>query len=288
MKSRFLSLVIPMLISGLINISYADKVDYPIVIESGTKDTLNQIQSLAKSEQIARKPMGDIVAWVGLQLLNSPYSYYLLDKKTPEYLYVSLSQTDCMLFVEEVIVVSRLIKMDKLNLASYIDGIKQIRYHGDVAYCNRNHYFKDWAVMNESQGIVEDMGLRLGGQVLPNTAHILGDNIVKNKDNIHYASLSCIRDREKVVNTETIGFIPIKKLSKYLKDIQSGDIVGVVASNPIKSDAVRHLGIAYVNNGKVGYLNASSLKHKVVIYDSLMDYLTDHKDAGIVLLRVKP
>ncbi|MFN8770866.1 MAG: N-acetylmuramoyl-L-alanine amidase-like domain-containing protein [Neisseriaceae bacterium] len=278
---------IALLCSVLINKVLADQVKYQVVIESGTVNILNHIKKNAKITNVAKKPMSDIITWVGTQLLNSPYSYYLLDERTPEYLYISLSKTDCMLFVEEVVVLARLIQSQELNLDNYINGIKKIRYHGNVSYCNRNHYFKDWAVMNESQNILEDVGLKLTGKTLPNTAHILGDVIARNESNIHYSNLACIRDREKILDRETIGFIDIKYLPKYLKFIKSGDIIGVVTSNPIRSDSIRHVGIAYVKSGKVGYLNASSIKSKVVIYDNLMKYLIKHKDAGIILFRVK-
>ena len=267
--------------------TFAGKNDYSVVIESATNTTLNTIKQSATRNKIAKQSIGDIITWVSVQLLNSPYSSYLLDQKTPEYLYISLSKTDCMLFVEEVIVLSRLIKTQQLNLNNYIAGIKQIRYHGDVTYCNRNHYFKDWVVMNESQNILQDIGINLTNQVLPNHATILGNIISKNPSNIHYSDLQCIKAREQIVNKETIGFIPIAKLPQYLKYIKPGDII---ANNPTKSDVIRHLGIAYIRNGVVGYINASSRKEnmKVVIYQSLMDYLHKYNDAGIVLVRVKP
>ncbi|MBY0379443.1 MAG: DUF1460 domain-containing protein, partial [Burkholderiales bacterium] len=254
-----------------------------------TPNILNKIKQLDIKQQIAKKPTDEIVTWVGTQLLNSPYSFYLLDQKTPEYLYISLSKTDCMLFVEEVIVLSRLIKTQQLNLGNYIAGIKQIRYHGNVSYCNRNHYVKDWLVMNESQNILQDIGISLSNQNLPNKASILSEVIAKNKNNIHHSNLQCIQEREQIVNQETIGFIPIAKLANYLQYIKSGDIIGIVAKNPTKSDAIRHLGIAYIKDGRIGYLNASSKKNnvKVVIYNNLMDYLHANNDAGIVLVRIK-
>ena len=94
--------------------------------------------SRAKEENVAQKDIGEIVLWSSLQLLDSPYVGGLLDKTTPEYLYISLSDTDCMLFVEQVAVLSRLIKANKLTFDNYVDGIKQIRYHGELSYCNRN------------------------------------------------------------------------------------------------------------------------------------------------------
>lgn len=259
---------------------------YPVVIESDTKSILKQIEAKAKVAQIRKQPFGGILAWVGTQLVNSPYAYYLLDQKTPEYLYISLGNTDCMLFVEEVVVLSRLIRSNRLTIDNYIDGIKDIRYHGSVSYCNRNHYFKDWAITNEQRGLVRDVGLQLTGEFVPNNAYILGNTIADNESNIHHADLACIRSREKIIDQKNIGFIAVGKLPSYLKYIKDGDIIGVVSAHPTKSDSIRHLGFAHLGNKQqVGYLNASSLKGKVVIYASLLDYLYSHNDAGIVLLR---
>lgn len=260
---------------------------YPVIIESGTQAILNSIVQKSKTAHIRNKPIGDIIQWTSLQLLNSPYVYYLLDKTTPEYLYISLSKTDCVLFTEEVVVISRLIKENKLTLFNYINGIKQLRYHGKLAYCNRNHYFKDWVIMNEKQGIVIDAGSRLTKTKLPFKSDIMSTLIEQNESNIHYSNLSCIRDREKIVNFETVGFITLKELPKYLKDIHPGDIIGIIRA-PDKSDAVHHLAIAYVHNGEVGIIHASSIASKVVIYPSLMGYLEKFKDSlGIVLIRVQ-
>ncbi len=264
-----------------------DNESYQVIIESGTIETLNFLVKRAQSEHINKKTMGDIIQWTSQQLLNSPYVFYLLDKTTPEYLYISLSKTDCVLFVEEVIVVSQLIKNNQLNLSNYIAGIKQIRYHGNVVYCNRNHYFKDWVTMNERNGIVTDVGASLTQIKLPFSANILGDIISQDKTNIHYNNLNCIKDREKFVNTESIGFIPLQELPKYLKYIHNGDIIGIIRTAN-KSDSVHHLGIAYVHDGTVSMIHASSVAKKVVVAPSLAGYLAKFKDSlGIILIRVK-
>jgi hypothetical protein len=257
---------------------------YQVVIESGTGNILNALSNNAKSQKISQKPLGEIIQWTGLQLLNSPYVSYLLDKSTPEYLYISLSNTDCMLFIEEVLVISNLIKENRLTIVNYIDGIKKLRYHGDIKYCNRNHYFKDWAVMNNQ--VVYDVAFSLTAESLPYKTHVLGDSIANGKNN-NYSSLDCIRQREKLIDKETMGFIPLSSLPKYIQYIQAGDIIGIVRSGK-KADSIHHLGIAYIHDGKVGMINASSITKKVIIADTLTGYLSKFKDTeGIILLRAK-
>jgi hypothetical protein len=287
MKARLFVVVVWML---LINSVTALPPSYPIVVESSTPTIFNNIVSRAKEENVAKKDIGDIVVWSSLQLLNSPYVGGLLDKTTPEYLYISLSDTDCMLFVEQVAVLSRLIKANKLTFDNYVDGIKQIRYHGELSYCNRNHYFKDWVVMNQDKGYVKDIALTLSGNQLPYKASILSQVISNNPSNIHYNDLSCIKEREHLVNKQTIGFIATKDIPKYQDKIKSGDIIGVVTNNLTHADSIQHLGIAYINDGKLSYINASSKKAnmKVVVYDSIIDYIKEHNFVGIIVVRVLP
>ncbi|MFN7095542.1 MAG: N-acetylmuramoyl-L-alanine amidase-like domain-containing protein, partial [Burkholderiales bacterium] len=234
-------------------------------------------------------PIGEIMQKVALQLVGKPYVGGLLDKPTmPEYLYISLEQTDCMLFVEHILAVSELIKSNKLNLNNLASRIKEERYHGNLSYCNRNHYFKDWALDNQKKLWVSDEGMRLSRLALPYSAHVLSDSITNSKNNLHAADLACIKKREQIINQEQLGFIPVKELPKYLLQIKPGDIIGIVRTSNGRADSIYHLGIAYVHNGKVGMIHASSDAKQVVIADSLLAYLGEFKDSqGIILLRAQ-
>ena len=100
MKSRLLFIILSITTTTSI---FATSPTYAVVIESGTQKIFNNIASKAKQQQIANQDIGSIVVWSSMQLLNSPYVGRLLDKSVPEYLYISLSNTDCMLFIETYI-----------------------------------------------------------------------------------------------------------------------------------------------------------------------------------------
>lgn len=258
-----------------------------VVYNSKIKATLTKLQQDAIKANIAKKPIGEVMGWVALQLLNKPYTGFLLDKTTPEYLYVSLDDTDCMLFIEEVLAVSRLIKQNTLTLDGLTKEIKLLRYHGDVTYCARNHYFKDWVSVNISKGFVSDEGYALTKELYPYKANILSELIMQNRRlALHKNNEACIKVRENYINSqEKLGFIPLKQLPKYLTKIHTGDIIGIVR-DPRNADGVHHLGIAYVESGVVKMIDASSIKKEVVVEPSLMGYLSKFHDAlGIVLIR---
>lgn len=257
---------------------------YPIIIESDTPMTLTRLESNAKEMHVAKQPIGKVTSWVALQLVGKPYVPALLDQESTEYLYVSLNQTDCMLFVEEVLAVSNMLKERTLGMDALTKYIRQIRYHGDVRYCNRNHYFKDWALVNENKGYVVDQAAKLTGIYLPYKVDVLSARLMK--INQHTNDIACIQNREKFINQEKLGFIPLKDLPKYLSDIRDGDIIGIIRTPNGKADAVHHLGIAYVHDKQVSMIDASSDAKQVIIEPTLTGYLAKWRNSeGIVLLR---
>ncbi|MCC2625900.1 MAG: hypothetical protein K0R14_1773 [Burkholderiales bacterium] len=262
------------------------KTNYPVVIESGTPAVLAQLNSAAKAQNIAKKPIGELMQWTALQLLDKPYEPALLDRSVPEYLYISLNQTDCMLFIEEVFAYSNMLKHKQSSLDDLASGIRDVRYHGEVAYCNRNHYYKDWALSNINDGLFIDVARELTNQYSSYPVDVLSQRIAKQP--IHAADVACIKSREDYINTQKLGFISMKELPKYLSKIKAGDLIGIVRTPNGKADSVYHLGIAYIHDGKVGMIHASSLQKKVVIADTLTGYLGKFDNSqGIILLRAK-
>ena len=266
--------------------TYSFANNYDIIVESGTKILINSLNQNANKDKIRKKNIGQIVEWTSLQLLNQPYKAALLDQKTPEYLYISLTNTDCMLFIEEVLAVSKLLQENKLNLNSFTQKIAALRYHGKLSYCNRNHYFKDWAFVNIKNGIITDEAQNLTGISSVYSVNSMSTYLSHHSD-LHAADLKCIEEREAFINqNEKIGFIPLKDLNKYLNKIQSGDIIGVIRTPRGRADSIHHLGVAYVHDGVISMINASSIANKVIISPTLSGYLAKFKDSqGIVLFR---
>jgi hypothetical protein len=260
-----------------------------VILESNTESILNDIKHNAIMSRIKEYNLGEIIKWVALQMLGQPYRAKLLDKSLHpglEYLYVSLSSTDCMLFVEHVMALSILIKTNHLTLYNLINQVQKERYHGTLSYCNRNHYFKDWALANQANGFVIDEAFKLNGKTLPYTAHILSDKISSNPNDFHKAYLLCIKEREKLIDKQQVGFIPLKELTKYLPLIRNGDIIGIVRTPTANSDSIQHVGIAYRQGNEVGMIHASSKFLKVIIDNSLINYLKKSPASlGIILLR---
>jgi hypothetical protein len=207
---------------GLTNIAMAKVVP---IYQGDTINILNNLNKKAREDRISGNKIGDIVVWTALQLLNKQYAYSLLDKKTPEYLLITLDQTDCMLFVEEVLATSELIKSETLNSKNLAAITNVLRYHGKNSYCSRNNYFKDWALSNIKKDFVTDVAYNLTKINYPYNADVLSTVIKNSPNNIHKDSLQCIIDREYYINQKPLGFIPMALLNKNLKFIKNGDII---------------------------------------------------------------
>lgn len=260
------------------------KSSYPVMVESNTQVLLSTIESRAKLDHVDRQPIGKVISWVALQLVGSQYVPALLDRESYEYLYIGLNQTDCMLFIEEVLAVSNMLKNKNVGIDALSKYIYQFRYHGNLSYCNRNHYFKDWSLVNENKGFVIDEAAKLTGIYLPYKANVLSSRLVK--INKHTNDISCIQARESFIDQQKLGFIPLSELPKYLSDIHNGDIIGIIRTPNGHADSVHHLGIAYVHDKQVSMIDASSDSKKVVIEPTLTGYLAKWKNSeGIVLLR---
>jgi hypothetical protein len=221
--------------------------------------------------------------------LGSKYKPYLLDRESNEYLYLSTSDTDCFIFIEEVLAISLAIKNNQLTQANVLKFIQLLRYGNNVSvsYCNRNHYFKQWLINNQRNGLIQDEGYLLTKQLYPYSVgiisqYIIPNNIIKNKSQY----LQCIYQKELAINKGSIGFIPVSQIETNLQYFKNGDIVGIVRDIP-KTDKISHLGIIYKDNKNIGMYHASSKYKKVVKEASLLKYLGKYNDLkGIVLVRV--
>lgn len=254
---------------------------YETTIESGTMATIKNIAANIPDTNSS----SELRTTVAMAMLGKPYSYYLLDKKTPEYLFISTEHTDCMLFVEHVLVISNMISQHQINESQLSKDIVAIRYHGEINYCNRNNYFTDWATSNIKKQNMSDVLLNNTPYLMPNKVSILS-TMEQNPNNLHHDELKCISQREIWVNQQKLGFIPIDKFNQYSKLIQDGDIIGVARKE--SGIDIAHMGIAKITESQVGMIHASSEHHEVMYSNNLYNYLINLSNIqGIVVLRPK-
>jgi len=255
-------------------------------ISDNTLQTLSEIQLQATAINIPTNNIGNLINFVALQLVGKPYATHLLDRAAPEYLYISTEQTDCMLFVENVVAIASMIQTQAMNQDNYANLIAKIRYHGPINYCNRNHYFTDWANNGIQLGMFRNITIPNSSSTLPKRFGVLSQYI-QESGNIHNTPefINCIRLREHYLESINLGMVTLPQLQKNKGLLHNGDIIGLVRDVP--NVDVTHMGIVSIDqNGNIGLINAS-LTHKKVVYEkNLINYLQNTKKLqGIVVLR---
>ena len=235
-------------------------------------------------------PLNEVIAEVGKTFMGTPYVAGTLDQNPAgESVVVSITGLDCVTFVENCLIFSRLIKEGKTNFDDYMKELEKIRYRDGVnnGYSSRLHYFTDWIYDNEQKGIVKDITKEAGGIEYPKTINFMtshrGSYNQMSNDEDNYSKIG---DVESSINSREHFYIPKDRIADYYENMQTGDIVGITSA--LEGLDIAHTGFVY-KDGRKTYLMHASLKNKQVEISSveLMDYLMSNpKQTGIVIARV--
>src|SRR5690606_5503466 len=74
-----------------------DPATAPVPPDSSTLAVFERIMAFARENDLAARPMGEVVQAVAARLLGTPYEEGLLDRGTHEELVISLTAFDCVL-----------------------------------------------------------------------------------------------------------------------------------------------------------------------------------------------
>ena len=117
---------------------------------------------------------------------------------------------------------------------------------------------------------MKDITLELGGETYDHPICFMTSNPKSYKqladaDNIPRAALDLkkIAEVEAELNKEPMTYIPTAKVEAAAKVIKSGDIICYVSN--VEGLDIAHVALAYVENGRVGFIHASQKDGKVEI-----------------------
>lgn len=257
-----------------------------VTLSNTDTQRFKQITDYAISQKLYQKSMGDVMQAIARQLLNSKYTPGLLDQSHQETLIVSLTQFDCLLFVESVLALARGVVVQDYRYNTLIAHIENQRYRdGKInGYCSRLHYFSEWIEDNQRRGNVKNLTQALGGIDSGIKLNFMSENRAKYpalaKDPFNY---ECILKVEKDLSRQSIYHIPREKITQLYPRLQAGDIIGVATSTPGLD--VTHTGLVYKTPQAVGLIHASP-EGKVVIASDLSKYIYNVNNAiGIIVVR---
>lgn len=233
------------------------------------------------------KPLPELILLVGRHFLDAPYGSDTLEKEGPEELVVNLRVFDCVTFVENAIVLARLIRSGKEAFDDYTAALEQIRYRRGRCdgYASRLHYFTDWLFHNDRKGLVHDITRQIGGVPLRKIFHSLTD---RREDHIGLSNPGAFRRLriiEGICSRRPFFFIPKARLGKAEKRLTDGDIIAITTDE--RGLDVSHTGLSVRLEGQIHLLHASSAAGRVALSEiPLGRYLqTRRSRTGIVVGR---
>ncbi len=256
-------------------------------------------ESAAKYAEISKELMAnkekstpELMIIAAKKMLGTAYVAGTLEV-IPEQLKVSLTQTDCILFVESCLAMALNAKNGLTSPDDFCATVQSLRYrNGKVdGYVSRLHYTSEWIRQGEAKGIFREItdvlsGENLSGQKFSYMSEH-SDAYKQLKENP--AEISRIARMEADLNKYTDYYVipkaDVKKMEHLLKD---GDILGFNSS--VKGLDIAHVALVYhKENGEVGFIHASYADGKVVVDNkSIHDYVNARKNNdGIRIVRVK-
>lgn len=262
-------------------------------------DSIKVVQLLKEGARQAKT--ASLPLFYARKFLGLPYVAHTLEVNDTEQLVVNLRQVDCTTLIDNVVALTHTTQHGSTSFADFCYWLQRLRYrNGQMTdYTSRNHYYSQAILSDERLGILHEIGPEPSNSHFPFTATQTIDLHYMSKHPDQYRMLKDapqeqkdrIRQYEQEINGTVVRYIPTSLLNKGRKElscIHDGDILALV-TNKDGLD-VSHLGMAlWGSDGKLHFLNASSLHKKVVIEPTtLYEYMKKQSHRlGIRVLRVQ-
>jgi len=253
-----------------------------------------EFQRLMRSlnvRHLSKAPIDEVLQTVSTKFLGATYQEGLLDQGETEKLFISLTEFDCVLFVETVLALSRNLFSVNPTYANFVQNVQEVRYvNGKLdGYCSRLHYFSEWIRDNQKRNIVRDLTAELGGIPLNKSLNFMSNNWqkysrLKNNEANHQCILAMEQKMELEIQSEQLRYIPSHKIHSIYPLLKAGDIIAVTTD--IKGLDSTHTGLVYPTADGIGLIHASP-SGKVKISPDLQSYV-ERVDHAIGIMVVRP
>jgi hypothetical protein len=243
--------------------------------------------ALATAEDLHAKPIGDVVAAIGVSFLGTPYKPHTLEVPGPERLVVNLQAFDCVTFVESVLAIARCTKLGSTTYEGFTKQLQFIRYRDGVidGYPSRLHYFSDWIDNNEAKRVVRNVAPTLGGIPFEKTITYMSAHRSAYRQLKDASVYDAIVKTERDLNARKRFYLPKERMHAVEDQIRDGDVIGITTS--MEGLDVTHTGFAYRSQGELRFLHAPLSAGTVQITKhALADYLDrEQSRTGIMIAR---
>lgn len=237
------------------------------------KDVFDRI--LRKADKWATLPIGELMGKIAKEFEGTPYVAGSLELSLDrEICSVNLTGLDCVTFFETTLDFARMIKKGGRTPEDLLKQVEFTRYRGGHRgdYSTRLHYTSDWLFDNQAKHTVKILDDLPGST--PYSPHVgfMSDHPDSYKQLAkHPALIEKLKQRENIINSRTLKFVPIDKIAEAAPSLKTGDIVGVCTSTPGLD--ITHTGLIVCDeSGVPRFMHASSLKanYKVMVKPDLL------------------
>ena len=202
---------------------------------------------------------------------------------------VVVGHTDCILFVEAMLCLSRTAASAPEAGPWYgwfASEVARCRYRNprEIRYfSDRIHYTTEWIRNLEEKGVVKDVTLELGGEYYDHPINYMSTHPSAYK--MGKADIDRIAAVERTLNEEPLTVIPPEVIPRIASKVRNGDIICYVTT--IGGLDIAHVAIACIDNGVLKFIHASSVEMKVVLdAKSVANYAAGRRNcAGIKVVR---
>ena len=208
-----------------------------------------------------------------------------------EMLTINIDELDCTTFVETLYALARTTLNKRYSWRDYAHNLENVRYRGGEmkGYASRLHYISDWIIDNNHRGNLREATHDMSGVKY----NVKSRNFMSKHRDLYPAladdaTYQSIRNVERGYTNHRFPFLTMEwtNMKKLLKDIQEGDIIGIVTK--IEGLDIQHMGVVVMVNDEPYLLDASSAGKKVQIEkENLIEYMRHIKNAiGVRVYRM--
>ncbi|BBC25154.1 N-acetylmuramoyl-L-alanine amidase-like domain-containing protein [Pseudanabaena sp. ABRG5-3] len=258
---------------------------------SAEKLEYQRLMQVLDDRQLSKLSFSEVIQTISAQFIGTSYREGLLDQGESEKLFVSLTEFDCVLFVETVLAFSRNLLTANPSYENFVQNIQEVRYEDGKldGYCSRLHYFSEWIRDNQKRGIVSDRTEELGGIPLNKTLNFMSSHWqkyprLKNSKANYQCILAMEKRMELEMRSQPLRYIPSRKIHSIYPLLKSGDIIAVVTD--LKGLDTTHTGLVYLTAKDTSFIHASP-SGKVKIAPDLQRYV-ERVDHAIGIMVVRP
>lgn len=247
----------------------------------------NQLtQLLQQAPQLQQQPWPQLLQTLAAKFEGATYKGGLLDQSPTEELVLSLSQFDCVLFVETVLAIARTLTVEEPSPQVFSNAVQAQRYRqGQLqGYCSRLHYFSDWIADNQRRGLVENITPALGGIPFNKSLNFMSQHRQSYPQLKAQANWQCIQAVETRLQSLPLHYIPQAQMRTIESSLQPGDIIAVATAVPGLD--VTHTGLVYQTPNQAKGLIHASPGGSVRIAPDLATYVANvDQSIGIIVAR---